>query len=119
MRRPFLIIFIILLIVSFIQTNSNTLRTDYDDKDIEIIGVVKYTTEKEKYTEYIVENFVIRDYKKYRSILVGNKIKLTGKFKDLSKMSYENFDYGRYIKSMGYKGLVFINKIISLYTIFI
>ena len=59
-----------------------------------------------KYNEYIVEDFVIRDYNKYRSILVGNKVKLTGKFKDLSKMSYENFDYGRYIKSMGYKGLI-------------
>ena len=110
MRRPFLIIFIILLIVSFIYTNINTLNTDYDDKDIEIVGVVKYKIEKEKYNEYIVENFIIRDYSKYRKIKVGSKIKLIGKFKDLSKMSYEDFDYGKYIKSMGYEGLIYLNR---------
>lgn len=110
MRRPFLIIFIILLIVSFIYTNTSTLNTSYDEKDIEISGVVKYITEKEKYNEYIVKDFIIRDYSKYRNIKVGNNLKLTGKFKDLSEMSYENFDYGMYIKSMGYKGLIYLNK---------
>ena len=38
MRRPFLIIFIVLLILSFIYTNNNTLSTNYDNKEIEIIG---------------------------------------------------------------------------------
>ncbi len=110
MRRPFLIIFIILLIVSFIYTNTSTLNTNYDEKNIEISGVVKYITEKDKYNEYIVKDFLIRDYSKYRNIKVGNNLKLTGKFKDLSEMSYENFDYGMYIKSMGYKGLIYLNK---------
>ena len=36
MRRPFLIIFIILLIVSFIYTNTNAINTDYGNEDIEI-----------------------------------------------------------------------------------
>ena len=41
MRRPFLIIFIILLIVSFIYTNTNAINTDYGNEDIEIIGIKK------------------------------------------------------------------------------
>ena len=48
MRRPFLIIFIILLIVSFIYTNTNAINTDYGNEDIEIIGIVKYKKEKEQ-----------------------------------------------------------------------
>ena len=108
MRRPFLIIFIILLIVSFIYTNTNAINTDYGNEDIEIIGIVKYKKEKERYNEYIVGKFVVRDYTKYKKIKVGSEIKLTGKFKDLNKMSYESFDYGRYLKSMGYKGLIYL-----------
>ncbi|MGM9544348.1 MAG: ComEC/Rec2 family competence protein [Romboutsia timonensis] len=108
MRRPFLIIFIILLIVSFIYTNTNAINTDYDNEDIEIIGIVKYKKEKERYNEYIVGKFVVRDYTKHKKIKVGSEIKLTGKFKDLNKMSYESFDYGRYLRSMGYKGLIYL-----------
>ena len=103
MRRPFLIIFIILLIVSFIYTNTNAINTDYGNEDIEIIGIVKYKKEKERYNEYIVGKFVVRDYTKYKKIKVGSEIKLTGKF-----MSYESFDYGRYLRSMGYKGLIYL-----------
>ena len=110
MRRPFLIIFIVLLILSFIYTNNNTLSTNYDNKEIEIIDVVKNKVEKEKYDEYEVGNFLVRDYTKQNGIKVGNNIKLKGKFKDLSKMSYEDFDYGRYIRSMGYEGLIYLNK---------
>ena len=108
MRRPFLIIFIILLIVSFIYTNTNAINTDYGNEDIEIICIVKYKKEKERYNEYIVGKFVVRDYTKYKKIKVGSEIKLTGKFKDLNKMSYESFDYGRYLRSMGYKGLIYL-----------
>ena len=108
MRRPFLIIFIILLIVSFIYTNTNAINTDYGNEDIEIIGIVKYKKEKERYNEYIVGKFVVIDYTKYKKIKVGSEIKLTGKFKDLNKMSYESFDYGRYLRSMGYKGLIYL-----------
>lgn len=112
MRRPFLIIFIILLIVSFIYTNTNAINTDYGNEDIEIIGIVKYKKEKERYNEYIVGKFVVRDYTKHKKIKVGSEIKLTGKFKDLNKMSYESFDYGRYLRSMGYKGLIYLKDYI-------
>ena len=52
MRRPFLIIFIILLIVSFIYTNINTINPDCINEDIEVTGIVRYKKEKERYNEY-------------------------------------------------------------------
>ena len=51
---------------------------------------------------------LVRDYTKNKKIKVGSEIKLNGKFKDLNKMTYEDFDYGRYLKSMGYKGLIYL-----------
>ena len=41
---------------------------------------------------------------------IGQKVNITGKFKSLDKMKYDDFDYGRYIKSTGYKGIVYINN---------
>ena len=114
MRRPFLIIFIILLIVSFIYTNINTINTGCDNEDIEVIGIVKYKKEKERYNEYTVGKFVVRDYTKHKTIKVGSEIKLTGEFKDLNKMSYESFDYGRYLRSAGYKGLIYLKDYSTL-----
>lgn len=110
MRRPFLIIFIILLIVSFIYTNTNINinEMDYDNEDIEIVGIVKYKKEKEIYDEYTVGNFIVRDYTKNKEINVGSEIKLKGNFKELSTMSYEDFDYGRYLRSIGYEGLIYL-----------
>lgn len=114
MRRPFLIIFIILLIVSFIYTNINTINTDCDNEDIEVIGIVKHKKEKERYNEYTVGKFVVRDYTKHKTMKVGSEIKLTGEFKDLNKMSYESFDYGRYLRSAGYKGLIYLKDYSTL-----
>lgn len=108
MRRPFLIIFIILLIVSFIYTNTS--NTGYDNQDIEIIGIVKYKKEKERYDEYTVGEFVVRDYTRNKKIKVGSEIKLKGESKDLNKMIYEGFDYGKYLKSMGYEGLIYLKE---------
>ena len=108
MRRPFLIIFIILLIVSFVYTNTNRINSDYDNEDIEIIGIVKYKKEKERYNEYTVGKFVVRDYTRNKRIKVGSEIKLRGKLKDLNKMSYDDFDYGRYLRSKGYEGLIYL-----------
>ena len=99
MRRPFLIIFIILLIVSFIYTNINTINPDCINEDIEVTGIVRYKKEKERYNEYTVGKFVVRDYTKHKTMKVGSEIKLTGEFKDLNKMSYESFDYGRYLRN--------------------
>ena len=110
MRRPLLIIFIILLIVCFIYTNININNELYCKEEICIVGIVKYKKKKDKYDEYTVENFLVRDYTKNKNIKVGSKIKLTGKLKNINDMVYDDFNYGRYLKSIGYEGLIYIEK---------
>lgn len=110
MRRPILVIFIISLIVSFIYTNIDKEDTFYENKQIEVTGIVKYKKEKVKYDEYVVGDFLVRDYTRNKNIKVGSKINLIGKWKDSNNMSNESFNYGRYIKSMGYEGLIYISR---------
>ena len=110
MRRPLLIIFIILLIVCFIYTNININNELYCKEEICIVGIVKYKKKKDKYDEYTVENFLVRDYTKNKNIKVGSKIKLTGKLKNINDMVYDDFNYGKYLKSIGYEGLIYIEN---------
>ncbi|MDK2562801.1 ComEC/Rec2 family competence protein [Romboutsia sedimentorum] len=115
MRRPLFIIFIFIMCVSFVYTKNKNLDKSYNNDNVEITGIVKYKKEKQKYDEYKVDKFLIRDYSRKKDLTVGMKIKLSGKFKSLDDMNYEDFNYGVYLKSCGYKGLIYINnyKIIS------
>ena len=110
MRRPLLLLFIISLIASLIYTNINVYNKSYNDKDVTIYGIVKEKREKEKYDEYKIGNFLVRDYAKKNNLIIGKKLSVSGKLKSLDSMIYEDFDYGRYIKSMGYEGLLYINS---------
>lgn len=110
MRRPLLIIFIFIMCISFIYTNNKSLDKFYDDDTVEIASLIEYKKEKQKYDEYKVDTFLVRDYTKNKNLQVGSEIKLVGKFKSLDDMNYEDFNYGRYLRSMGYEGLIYINK---------
>ena len=66
MRRPLLIIFIVLLMISFIYTNLNTNSEYYYNEEVSIVGTVKYKKVKDKYDEYTVGNFLVRDYTKQK-----------------------------------------------------
>lgn len=110
MRRPLLLMFIAILIVTFFYTNTNELGKDYEDKIATIYGTVKEKREKEKYNEYRVGDFLVRDYSRRNKLIIGNKLKISGKLKSLENMNYKEFNYGRYIKSMGYKGILYISS---------
>ncbi|WP_042275654.1 ComEC/Rec2 family competence protein [[Clostridium] dakarense] len=110
MRRPLLIVFVIIIFVSFIYTRNEKEDVSYDNKNIIIEDLVKDKKEKVKYNEYEVGEFLIRDYKKGKNIKIGQIIKVKGKFKSLDKINYEDFNYGRYLKSNGYKGLIYISS---------
>ena len=47
---------------------------------------------------------------KMKDLDVGKVVKVNGKYKSLDNMKFENFDYGRYIRSTGYEGLIYIDK---------
>lgn len=110
MRRPLLIAFVIIIFISFIYTKNEKEDVSYDNKDIIIEGLVKDKKEKIKYNEYRLDEFLIRDYKKGKNIKIGQIIKVKGKLKSLDKINYEDFNYGRYLKSNGYKGLIYISN---------
>lgn len=109
-RRPLLIILIFVIAISFIITNKKEEDEKFNDKIITIQGIVKGKIEKPRYNQYKVGDFLINDYTRSKALKIGQKINVTGKFKSLDKMKYEDFDYGRYIKSTGYKGIIYINS---------
>ena len=110
MRRPLLVIFIFIMCISFIYTNNKSLDKTYNDDTVEIISVIENKKEKQKYYEYKLGEFLVIDYTKNKNLKIGSKIKVVGKFKSTDDMNYEDFNYGRYLKSVGYKGLIYINK---------
>lgn len=110
MRRPLLIIFIFILIYSFIYTKDKSLDTSYGNKQVTIKGIVKDKKEKDKYDEYIIDKFLVRDYTKNKNMIIGNIVKVNGINKSLDDMKYDDFNYGRYIKSIGFDGIVYIKN---------
>ena len=111
MRRPLLIMYIILLSISFIYTKNKTIDDKFSENEIVIVkGVVKDKIEKERYDQYQIGNFLVNDYSKNKDLDIGKVVKVNGKYKSLDNMKFENFDYGRYIRSIGYEGLIYIDK---------
>lgn len=110
MRRPLLILFTLLLVISFIYTNNKSLDNIKDKEKITIEGIVKDKIEKEKYDQYKIGNYLVNDYNQNLDIKTGKIVKISGSIKSLDNMNYENFNYGRYIKSMGYKGVIAIKN---------
>ena len=106
MRRPILILFIFLLFISFIYTNNKPLDKIKDKEKIVIEGVVKDKIEKEKYDQYKIEKYLVNDYSGKLNIKIGKVVKISGSMKSLDEMNFDNFNYGRYVKSMGYKGVI-------------
>ena len=110
MRRPLLIIFIFILVSSFIYTKDKNLDIYYGNERIIIKGIVKDKKEKEKYDEYIIDKFLVRDYTKNKNIPIGSIVNVNGKYKSLDDMKYDDFNYGRYIKSIGFYGIIYIDS---------
>ncbi|MGL4796732.1 MAG: ComEC/Rec2 family competence protein [Paraclostridium sp.] len=112
MRRPLFIIFCLLLCISFMITidRDKIDNKENEEKNIFIEGTVKYKKNKEKYDEYIVGEYLVKDYSKYNNLPIGYKVKIYGKLKNINKLKTESFDYGRYLKSCGHKGIIYLNK---------
>ncbi len=100
MRRPFLMIFIMILMIALICTQNKS-NNKFKNDVFEINGVVKSFKTKERYNEYEVDEYLVRDYTKTSNIKVGHEVYIKGDIKNLEDMKYENFDYGRYLRSKG------------------
>ncbi|WP_455538628.1 ComEC/Rec2 family competence protein [Terrisporobacter sp.] len=106
MRRPLLIIFIFLLFTSIIYIHNKPLDNIKDKERITIEGVVGDKIEKDKYDQYKIEKYLVNDYSKRLDIKIGKVVKINGSIKSLDKMTFDDFDYGRYVRSIGYKGVI-------------
>jgi competence protein ComEC len=110
MRRPLLIIFIISLVISFIYTNkSNKNEYSYNNRYVSISGTSKDIKKKERYNEYIIGDFIVRDFKN-KNIPIGYKVNIKGELQELDNLKIDEFDYGRYLKSNGYKGIILLDN---------
>lgn len=110
MRRPLLIIFIIILFMSFFITNMEINKHSEKNQFIKIEGLVKNKVRKEKYNQYYISNYVINDYSKKINIKPGYIVEVSGKFKYYKELKFEDFNYGRYLKSNGYEGTIDIKS---------
>ena len=106
MRRPLLLIFIIILILGLFITSNKELDNINSDTNITINGVVKDKKEKSKYTQYIIDGYLVNDYKRKYNLKIGQIVEVKGNLKDLDNLNLDDFNYGRYIKSCGYKVLI-------------
>ena len=61
MRRPLLFVFILVLILGFFITKDSELDNINKDTEITITGVVKDKKEKDKYTQYIIDGYLVSD----------------------------------------------------------
>ncbi|TAN69907.1 ComEC/Rec2 family competence protein [Paraclostridium sordellii 8483] len=110
MRRPLLIIFIIILFMSFFITNMEINKHSEKNQFIKIEGLVKNKVRKEKYNQYYISDYVINDYSKKINIKPGDIVEVSGKFKHYKELKFEDFNYGRYLKSNGYEGTIDIKS---------
>lgn len=110
MRRPLLIIFIIILFMSFFITNMETNKHSEKNQFIKIEGLVKNKVRKEKYNQYYISDYVINDYSKKINIKPGDIVEVSGKFKHYKELKFDDFNYGRYLKSNGYEGTIDIKS---------
>lgn len=120
MRRPLIIMLIVIIGISFFYIDNKSTSTSYDQDIVTIKGVAKQVIKKEKYYEYKIDDFLVRDNNKNRNIKVGDILIVEGIFNNLDNMEYDDFNYGRYIKSIGYKGIVYIKsyKIVGKNTLY-
>lgn len=106
MRRPLLLLVIILISISYFITRNAQLDKLSNDYKINIEGVIKDKKEKINYTQYTIGNYLVNDYSRKYQYKIGDIVSVEGKSKDLDKMCFDEFDYGMYIKSCGYSGII-------------
>ena len=83
-RDRLLIIYIILLSISFIYTKNKIIDDKFCENEMVIVrGVVKDKIEKEKYNQYKIGSFLVNDYSKNKNLRIGKVVKVSGKYKSL------------------------------------
>lgn len=102
-RRPSLILFFIILAFAVLYTFNKSIDSVKSGQNILAEGTIIYETKKDRYIQYRVGDCLINDYSKKLNLKTGDIVKVKGKVKSLSDMKFDDFNYGRYLKSTGIK----------------
>ena len=108
MRRPLFILFLVSIIISFFITNL-LLDKEQESYIIQGRGLVSNKINKSNCTQYRVGDYLVKDFSKKLKINPGEIINFKGKVKSY-KFTDEKFNYNKYLKSEGYKGVLEIYK---------
>ncbi|WP_338660907.1 ComEC/Rec2 family competence protein [Paraclostridium sordellii] len=96
--------------MSFFITNMEINKHSEKNQFIKVEGLVKNKVRKEKYNQYYISDYVINDYSKKINIKPGDIVEVSGKFKHYKALKFDDFNYGRYLKSNGYEGTIDIKS---------
>ena len=109
MRRPMLILCIILIVISFVYTSLTDINSEEGKCYIE--GVVTNIEESERGIKYRINDALIMDYNMNKKYRIGDILSVDGEKKDLSDLTFDDFNYGRYLKSKGINKSITAKKI--------
>ncbi|KXZ40099.1 competence protein ComEC [Alkalithermobacter thermoalcaliphilus JW-YL-7 = DSM 7308] len=111
LRRPVLAILGLTLIFTIIYTKhfKDNLSL-HNDEHIKLEGVVLDLSFKQNHIQYIVADFLIKDFNK-TNVDIGDKVQVYGKFKSLDNYNLNDFDYGLYLRAKGYNGVIIAKDI--------
>ncbi|OPJ55593.1 ComEC/Rec2 family competence protein [Alkalithermobacter paradoxus] len=111
-RRPILLVFCIGLLFVFVYTKIYKDPFAVHDKEsVKISGIIKNIEYKDKYFQYHIGNILVRDFNKSENIKVGFKVDINGRFQSIDDLKFDDFDYGLYLKSKGYRGIVVVSSV--------
>ena len=94
----------------FIYTNSHAVDNTIGGKEVYIVGVISNKIQKENYIQYKISDNLVNDYTKKSNLKIGQKVKIEGTAKSFEDLLYEEFDYGRYLKSTGINNLIYLKS---------
>lgn len=100
-RRPSVILFFFIFAISVLSTKGELVDSVEANQTISIRGTVVSEVKKERYTQYRIGECLVNDYSGKADLEVGDIVEAIGKSKALSDMKFDDFNYGRYLKSTG------------------
>ena len=100
-RRPSVILFFFIFAISVLSTKGELVDSVEANQTISIRGTVISEVKKERYTQYRIGECLVNDYSGKADLEVGDIVEAIGKSKELSDMKFDDFNYGRYLKSTG------------------
>ena len=100
-RRPSVILFLCIFIIAILSTKGELVDKVEANQIVSIKGTVISEAKKDRYTQYRIGECLVNDYSNKADLDVGDVVVVKGKSKLLGEMKFDDFNYGRYLKSTG------------------